>query len=280
MKSQLKSTLLLITTICLLVSCVSKNKYEDTQQEKEALAKELEELKFGLPNLLADAKKFIEAREYAQAKEKLNTLLQKYDDRPESAEARSLLRQIEEEETWTNALNSTDIQYTQSYISNFSDGKYIALAKDRINELKIANEEDAYQNAMSINSSEVWKEFISNYPNREDIEDIKKQIIKCEVNEIMGDRRTGELPSFNQTSYGYSSSSSVSITNDTECILTVRYSGSDVKMIEIPAGGTRSVNLSSGNYQIAASACGSNYAGTEQLQGSYSSKYYIVRTRF
>ncbi|GAW88673.1 hypothetical protein FPC840_390011 [Flavobacterium psychrophilum] len=36
----------------------------------------------------------------------------------------------------------------------------------------------------------------------------------------------------------------------------------------------------SGEYRIAASACGSNYAGTESLQGSYSTKYYITTTRF
>jgi hypothetical protein len=91
----------------------------------------------------------------------------------------------------------------------------------------------------------------------------------------MGNRETGKLPTFDQTSFENSPSSAVAITNETGCDLTVRYSGEDVKMIEVPAGATRTVYLSSGNYRIAASACNANYAGNEDLHGDYSSRYYI-----
>lgn len=276
----MKKYILIISTASLMFSCVSQDKYDTVSREKMALQHELDELKFGAPNLLADANKFFKGKDYQNAKEKLNTLLQKHPDRPESAEAKVILAVIDEEESWNKALNSTDLINTENYLLNYAKGKYSSLANQRLLQLKIANEKASYENALSLNSSSVWKTFISNYPNRSDIEEIQKRIIKCEVDEIMGDSETGKLPSFDQTSYEYSSSSVVSITNDTQCELTVRYSGSDIKMIEIPAGGTRTVYLSSGSYRIAASACGSNYAGIEDLHGNYSSKYYIITSRY
>jgi TolA-binding protein len=40
----------------------------------------LEEIKFGAPNLLADGKQFFEAKDYSKAKDKFQTLLEKYPD--------------------------------------------------------------------------------------------------------------------------------------------------------------------------------------------------------
>ncbi|WP_369688140.1 DUF6759 domain-containing protein [Flavobacterium psychrophilum] len=97
---------------------------------------------------------------------------------------------------------------------------------------------------------------------------------------MFGNRNTGQLPAFDRNSSSDSSSSFIEIENGTQCNLVVRYSGADTKMIEIPAGSIRSISMLSGEYRIAASACGSNYAGTESLQGSYSTKYYITTTRF
>jgi len=276
----MKKYTLIVSISLLLFSCVSQDKYDTVSKEKEALEQELRELKFGAPNLLSDAKEFFEAKDYLQAREKLKTLLEKHPDRPESVEAKEMLSVIDEEESWSNALSSTEISNAENYITSYPSGKYLYLAKQRLSELKVAKEKTDYENALTQNSSSVWKNFVTSYPNRSDIAEIKKRIIKCEVDEIMGERETGRLPSFDQTNTAYSSSSNVSITNDTQCELTVRYSGPDITMIEIPAGGTRTVFLSSGSYRIAASACGSNYAGIEDLHGDYSSKYYIVTTRY
>ena len=263
-----------------ITSCVTQDKYDTVSKEKQVLEQELQELKFGALNLLADSKKFLDAKDYTQSREKLKLLLEKHPDRPESAEAKKILLVIDEEELWNSAITSIDISNTESYLSNYTNGKYSSLAKSRLQELKQAKEKSDYENAITQNASSVWKSFVANYPNRSDIEEIEKRIIKCEVDEIMGERETGKLPSFDQTNTAYSSSSNVSITNDTQCDLTVRYSGPDIKMIEIPAGGSRSVYLSSGSYRIAASACGSNYAGIEELHGDYSSKYYIITSRY
>lgn len=89
------------------------------------------------------------------------------------------------------------------------------------------------------------------------------------------------MPSFNTLTSGTSINSSVEIKNNTGCDLIVRYSGPEARMIEIPNGGVRTVHLASGRYKIAASACGANYEGFENLQGKYGSTFYIrTRTTF
>jgi hypothetical protein len=153
-------TAVILISLCLF-SCVSQDKYDKLKAEKDALQNELQELKFGAPNLLADAKKFFQAKDYGGAKEKLNVLLSKYPDRPESAEGKLLLSTINEDESWNSALNSSDLSYTETYISAYSTGRYVALAKDRLEELKVTKEKSAYENAIAKNSSSTWKEFIN-----------------------------------------------------------------------------------------------------------------------
>lgn len=137
----------------------------------------------------------------------------------------------------------------------------------------------SYDYAVCDNSSYAWKSFLEDYPNHKEANAIR-DIIRLEVDEIMENKNTGQIPSFNQNSYGNSYTSSVEITNNTGCSLTVRYSGVDVKMIEIPNGATRRINFSSGTYKVAASACSENYARTESLQGNYSSNFYIETRRY
>jgi hypothetical protein len=248
--------------------------------ENQQLKTELEEIKFGAPNLLADGKKFFEAKDYSKAREKFQTLLEKHPDLPQSIEAKKHLATLDEEELWQEAINSDDISESDKYISKYPKGKYVSKAKTRKEELKILNMQKAYENAINSNTSYTWNNFLEEHPKHKEANAIRDKIIRLEVDEIMGNSNTGQMPSFNQNSYNYSSSSSVEITNNTGCSLTVRYSGADVKMIEIPNGGKRRVNLSSGTYKVAASACGSNYARTENLQGSYSSSFYISTTRY
>jgi hypothetical protein len=274
-----KLTFFLIITF-FLISCGSDTERLKAEQQRDALAKQLEEIKYGAPNLLSDARKFYQARDFQSAKTKIQELQSRHSDRPEATEGRLLLQEIEEQETWNNASSSQELYATQTYIDKYPNGKYSKSAKTRLKELKIANEENAFENAQQTNSSRVWKQFLDDYPNHPQAKSIRKKIIDLEVDEIFGDKTTGKLPSFDRIGGRFSSSSSISIKNDTSCELIVRYSGPETRMIEIPAGGTRNVNLSSGSYRIAASACGANYAGTEQLAGDYSSSYYISRSRY
>lgn len=268
-------------------SCVSESEHQKVITEKnsliaenESLKSELESIKYGAPNLLADGKVFFEAKDYLSAKQKFQTLILKHPDLPQSVEAKNYIEIIDEEETWQNAINSNDVSNTEIYISKYPSGKYITFASTRKTELKALNMQIAYDEAISSNNSLVWKRFLENYPDHPNGASIKDKIIRLEVDEIFGDSETGQMPSFDNFSSSFSSNSSVRISNNTGCALTVRYSGVEAKIIEIPSGGTRTVYLASGSYKIAASACGSNYAGTESLQGSYGSTFYISRTRF
>lgn len=276
-----------IIATSLFSSCISETEHQKVINEKieisaenEKLKSELEEIKFGAPNLIADGKKFFKAKEFSKAREKFQTLLEKHPDLPQSLEAKKYLATIDEEELWQNASQSDDISVTEKYISQYPKGNYISKANARKEELKILNMQKAYDNAVSENSSYAWKSFLEDYPNHKNASAIRDKIIRLEVDEIMGNRNTGQMPTFNQYGYSSSSTSSVEITNNTGCSLIVRYSGVDVKMIEIPQGGTRRVNLSSGTYKVAASACGENYAGTENLSGSYNSTFYIETRRY
>lgn len=283
----MKRILIFLTVALALSSCVSESEHQRIVDEKNALStenqnlkNELEEIKFGAPNLLSDGKKFYQAKDFSQARQKFQTLLQKHPDLPQSIEAKNYLANIDEEELWQKAFTSEEISNTEDYIVKYPKGKYIKNAVSRKSELKKLNMQKAYDDALSSNSSYAWKRFLDEYPDHPNKSSIKEKIIRLEVDEILGDRETGRMPSFDNYSTSYSSNSSVEITNNTGCNLTVRYSGVEAKMIEIPSGGTRTVYLSSGTYKIAASACGANYAGTESLNGSYGSTFYISRTRY
>lgn len=283
----MKRILIFLTVALALSSCVSESEHQRIVDEKNALStenqnlkNELEEIKFGAPNLLSDGKKFYQAKDFSKAKEKFQTLLQKHPNLPQSIEAKNYLANIDEEELWQKAFTSEEISNTEDYIVKYPKGKYIKNAVSRKSELKKLNMQKAYDDALSSNSSYAWKRFLNEFPEHPNKSSIKEKIIRLEVDEILGDRETGRMPSFDNYSTSYSSNSSVEITNNTGCNLTVRYSGVEAKMIEIPSGGTRTVYLSSGTYKIAASACGANYAGTESLSGSYGSTFYISRTRY
>jgi hypothetical protein len=75
---------------------------------------------------------------------------------------------------------------------------------------------------------------------------------------------------------------SIEIFNNTQYILTIRYSGIESKKVVMSPKQRTSLSLKNGNYRIAASVNASNvrnYAGNENLSaGEYTSEYYI-RTR-
>jgi cytochrome c556 len=271
----------------LLSSCVSQSEYDKLNTEKDAvsaerdnLKKELEEIKYGAPNLLSDGQKFFDANDFAQARTKFQTLVDKHPEMPESIKAREYLEKIDEEEAWYNASNSTEVSITQGYIDRYPRGKYILPARVRFEQLKILAMKNAFESATAQNTSSAWKQFLADYPDHPQAAEIRKNIIRLEVDEISGSRETGRMPSFTQSGYSSSSSSTVRIKNDTGCELVVRYSGPDAKMISIAAGGTETVYLSNGSYRIAATACGENYAGTESLSGDYHSSFYITTSRY
>lgn len=141
---------------------------------------------------------------------------------------------------------------------------------------EIPTRELTYEEVLETSSQILLEDFILKNPDHENIEKLKSRLIDLEVNAILNDERTGKMPVSDKISESNSRISEVSIQNDTSCNLEVRYSGVESKMISIPANQSATISLKSGSYRVAASACGSNYAGSENLRGNYSSSYYIV----
>lgn len=137
-----------------------------------------------------------------------------------------------------------------------------------------------YSNAKNINTSGGWKKFLEDNPDYKNKKEIEDNIIRAEVNEIVNSRDTGAMPESEKTSKGNFKTSTILVENDTSCDLTLRYSGTDTKLVTIPANSKSKVSVSSGNYTVTASACGYDYAGRENLNGDYSVVYYISTTRY
>jgi hypothetical protein len=278
---------LTIILILLITACVPESEHNKVVSERDELAikndslkKELEGIKFGAPNLLTKGKAFYDAKEFVKSKEKFEALVERHPDMPQTLEAKKYLAIIQEEISWDKASKSNSIETVDDYLQNFPKGKYTTKAKSRKSELKASNLKQEYDNAVTENTSSAWKNFIENYPNHPQASAIKKKIIRLEVDEILGNSQTGAMPASQQYGNGHSSNSTVEIKNDTGCELTVRYSGPDVKMVTISAGSSQTVYLSSCSYRVAASACGSNYGGSEDLHGKYGSSFYISHSRY
>ena len=129
----MKNLLFTITIATILTSCGSDTERIRAEQQRDELQKQLEEVKFGAPNLLTDAKKFMESGDLETSKSKLNELISRHSERPEAAEARTLLYRLEEQETWNNAQNSQELYITKNYLDKYPNGNFVNAAKARIN---------------------------------------------------------------------------------------------------------------------------------------------------
>ena len=279
--------LLSLTIFIILTSCVQQSEYDKLSDENKELKTKLDELENGAVRLYGQAVELTKNNELEKAEEKLKILFDRHSETDESKKGRILAVQIKSKKienadnaSYKNALSINTIESLEKYITENPKGKFVNECKKNIAAVIKENEQKDYEIALLTTSSYTLEEFISKYPNHKSIKSFRKKIIELEVDEIFGDKNTGQLPSYDRNSSSYSSYSEIEIENGTQCNLVVRYSGTDTKMIEIPAGATRSISMSSGTYRIAASACGSNYAGTENLQGNYSTRYYITTNRY
>jgi hypothetical protein len=256
-------------------------------EENIALKEQLDELENGAVRLYGQALELAKNNELEKAEAKLKILFDRHSETEESKQGRLLEIEIKnkkieiaDKKSYKTALSTNTIESYDKYLLEYPFGKYRIEAEKNISLVKKETEKKDYENAMNATHSFTLSDFILKYPNHESVNYFRKKMIELEVNEIFGDKNTGKLPSFEKNNLSYSSYSEIQIENGTQCNLVVRYSGIDTKMIEIPQGATRSISMASGTYKIAASACGSNYAGSENLQGTYSTKYYITTSRY
>ena len=120
---------------------------------------------------------------------------------------------------------------------------------------------------------------MQSYPKGGHARRAEKIIVDMTVQNVFGTNSYGKLPSMNKTYYDQSSTSKVSVENDTGYILTIMYSGPDSRRLVIPQHSQKSITLINGTYRIAASVSASDvspFAGTETLTGGgYDVSYYI-----
>ncbi len=180
-----------------------------------------------------------------------------------------------EEDLWDQASVSDDLTLVERYIYKYPTGINIEKAQQLKTKLQAKIIDDEYKLAKTKNSSKALIDFLEKYPDYKHVRKIKKEIIRLEVSEILADERTATLPP-PQSLGGSSSSTKVSIKNDTKYQLVVRYSGPSTRRVELSPNGETTISLRSGKYSVAATANGLHYGGTQQLAGSYSSSYYIV----
>jgi hypothetical protein len=188
--------------------------------------------------------------------------------------------QKDDEKCWEVAVSDPTSFIYDWYVSLHPDGKYKeAIAKlEQGEEKKWENESDAWNLALK---NYDWEKYLSLYPNGVHAKEAEKRI----VDGIMSNGNYSKLPPMQKISNGYNNepTTQISISNNTSYKLTIYYSGVDSKRVILLPHQSSTVELTNGEYRIAAVVDASNvskYAGYESLSGgNYSSTYYIETRR-
>lgn len=204
----------------------------------------------------------------------VKTFLQRFPETRFYQEATEKIETIKDKNAWDYACKINSKSAYNNYKNKFPRGDYTYLVKSKIDKI----ETDYWNKIKSSNSINTIKKYLANYPNGIYKDAAEQKIIDLEVDKIFGGDY-GKLPSMSKTSYGYSSTNTIEIFNNTNYTLTVRYSGPKSVKLVIPAKGKRSTSIPTGNYRVTASVNAShvsNFGGTEYLSGgSYESEFYI-----
>lgn len=240
----------------------------------DSLQSEIDFLKKGAPKLLKEIQQLRTEKNWRELVAVYLILRENFPSTYELTEATPHYEYALEEMQWAKVKEADRIKQYEDYTEKYPEARHVQEAKNRVSEIKKEQFAQRLQNAKDRNTAQGWRSFLEEYPTYSNRTNIENKIIQLEVDEIFRDTNTGRLPKSNRTGSG-GAYSSVSINNNTSYELILRYSGPSVRKVIIPAYGTSSVSLSSGNYRVAASAGGLHYGGTEYLSGSYDVKYYI-----
>ena len=254
-----------------------QNQNAALQMQVDTLTSQINDLKFGASPLLKKAQLAIEDEKYDSAKFLLTNITDKYYSSREAFAATRLLKIINPKiETifFNKAKSDSGISLMKSYVEQYPDGKFI-------NEAESFIEEKSWE-TLNTNSKFDLESFINIYPNSVHIDEAKNLVIRNEVNDVFQSGNYRQLPpltrDYNSTLDAFSESSKVTIENSTSYLLTILYSGPEQRKVIINNNDSKNVWLKNGSYRIVAylnASNVSNYAGEEELNGVYSSSYYI-----
>ena len=173
-------------------------------------------------------------------------------------------------------VNSMPIEY-----GKYSDDKLESLEK-QMEERDWSSEDTAWKRARAEDTKESYRRYVAMYPYGAHRPDASSRLIDLDVNDIFnGDH--DNLPGMKHVeSDDDSPTSTITVENDTGYRLTVMYSGTESKSIQISPGCKGTVTLPNGQYRIAASVRAPHvrpYAGNQEFSGGrYETGYCIVST--
>lgn len=149
----------------------------------------------------------------------------------------------------------------------------------KIEEAAWSTEPTAWAAATKSDTKDSYERYLRLYPDGAHARQAEKLAIDKAVADIFAGGH-GNLPQMDRLG-GAGGVSRITVTNGTKYTLTLLYSGPVSKRIELPSSGTRTVTLTNGIYQIAASVNDSSvapYAGIESLDGGeYGATFVIDR---
>lgn len=144
------------------------------------------------------------------------------------------------------------------------------------------SEDTAWERARTADTAEAYQRYIAIFPNGAHRPEATQRLIDKNVDNAFTSSHSG-LPKMKWVAPDEDSpTSTITIHNETGMLLTVLYSGSESKSIDIPPGRSGTVTVPNGRFRIAASvppAYVRPFAGTETFHGgSYEVSFYIVST--
>ncbi len=182
---------------------------------------------------------------------------------------------LQMEADWKAAVEANTLDAYQDFQQKYTASPHAEKATTKIAAFEL---EAAWQSAREKNTIAAYNDFLSRYPQSKQAPMARKKIIDLEVEKIFAGQH-GQLPPPQKTSSGSSQTNHISIENQTDYTLTIRYSGNRSIKVVLKAHGSDAITLPSGAYKVAASVNHPNvipFAGAQNLSGGeYSSIYYI-----
>jgi hypothetical protein len=176
---------------------------------------------------------------------------------------------------WEKVKKENTEQAYKRFIVKYPYCKYA----DNARELLSVYDEAYWKKTLGINSSSAFKDYIEHYPDGIHSKEAKKKIIDIKVDNILN-LAYEPIPALNNKNNSYYSKVSlVSIKNNSPYRLTVFYSGTESREVEIEPMSAADIRLPNGTYRVAATAnviSVKNFGGTQLLEGSvYELNFFI-----
>lgn len=217
----------------------------------------------------------------------IHALVDYIDEYPESPLVSDVKDKIDEKcgelYIYANKINTIDIW--QEY-KRLTPTAYHREADKKIEELEYklwGTDYRAWTQANKENTMASFSKYLRLYPKGRYKNTANQKLIDIQVADVFS-KEHGSLPSMNKTGYGYGSTTSIEVYNNTSYTLTLLYSGTTSKRLILSPRSRNSLSLGNGKYRIAASVDASNvrdFAGAEDLNGGdYEVEYYIQTQRY